>query len=369
MDEAEQAARLAKLRELNAQTREALAGMASEFAAYDMEREFHEVLGHVSASLERNDALLGRMRPGHPGLGEALADMLANLERDREQVAGQQAKAEDVAEIGRVMECAGRFLAIVRHQQGLVRRLNRFSGAQPSRDMRLLATLGDTQGDIRRALITLRRDLVARAAELPAELPKLKSSAIEFADRIAELEIPPVMAKAGASASNQDGPGTHQNAKLALERLQELVTRSEGSPFGGMCRGGSDFRFEVKDMRETLQQLLAAMLGRGTGMGPARGAGGGGIGDIDDGFAMGGYSTLNTPVYGPDRARLVSPEFAGTGRALNTDGAGAGAGRAQDGSSETMRLSPKDEPSGRSMPLERVPEKYREAVKRYFGEE
>jgi hypothetical protein len=82
---------------------------------------------------------------------------------------------------------------------------------------------------------------------------------------------------------------------------------------------------------------------------------------------MGGWSPLNVPVYGPDRTRLQSPEYAGTGQALTQDAKGAGRHALRHGEEETMRVRPEDEPGGRSLPMEEIPEKYREAVKRYFS--
>ena len=79
------------------------------------------------------------------------------------------------------------------------------------------------------------------------------------------------------------------------------------------------------------------------------------------------YSTRATPVYGPPRSNAG---HAGDGRGeagAGTGGRGGGAGGAP-AIVERLRAAGGYEPAGEAVPLERLPPRYREAVKRYFGE-
>jgi len=124
-------------------------------------------------------------------------------------------------------------------------------------------------------------------------------------------------------------------------------------------------------LRSTLQQMLSAILqrhcGNSTGQGPAM-AGGGVIGgDINDGYAVGGFSSLNVPVTGPERAAYAAQAV---GMSMGEQGHGKGGERAKPGSEVKKETLPANESAklrGERLQMEQVPEKYREAVKRYFG--
>jgi hypothetical protein len=198
----------------------------------------------------------------------------------------------------------------------------------------------------------------------------LRDSALQFAGKIDELEIPDLMTQAVAAARNRDGGPLYRQASLALERMRSLLSSCQGDgggAFGGLMQ--CKLRFKVPDAcRPTLQQMLGAWkMGGGIGKGRGMGLAGMGLaGTADDGYAMEGYSPLNVPTYGPQRTAL--PRFASSG-AAGTQGAGAGAGAARvaDTAHERMGRVGSVEMDRRAVLPEKFPEKYRDALKRYFA--
>ena len=137
-----------------------------------------------------------------------------------------------------------------------------------------------------------------------------------------------------------------------------------------MCQGGGGLpRFQIKpDVSETMNQLMQALMGRvprGTGNGTVGGAGGGAGGSGGDGYSVSG-DTTNVPVYGPDRLN-----FSQAGGAAGRDGSSATSLRPDDTEQPRNQINPEEQRTAESAKLnpERVPEKYRGAVKRYFTDE
>ncbi len=97
------------------------------------------------------------------------------------------------------------------------------------------------------------------------------------------------------------------------------------------------------------------------------GAGGFGAGgDADSGYSMPGSSLFNVPVFGPQRTEFQPPSQ--SGMAAGGEGAGGVAGPAATVSDRHAGPAGARKPvTPESMLIERVPEKYREAVKRYFA--
>jgi len=88
-------------------------------------------------------------------------------------------------------------------------------------------------------------------------------------------------------------------------------------------------------------------------------------GDANDGYWTGGNSPLNVPVFGPERGSYQSSP-AGTAA-----GAG-GRGSRPDGvpvhhTSETIGPSETSTVGKQVKPVEVMPEKYRDAIKKYFS--
>jgi hypothetical protein len=179
------------------------------------------------------------------------------------------------------------------------------------------------------------------------------------------------MGQAVSASLNTDAPRTYREALLALEKLKALLESTPSNctnGFTGLCRGQSP-DFGPENMKQTLQEMFRSLCRkRGVGEGPGPGGGGEGRGG-DEGGGAGtgseGYSALGTPVYGPQRS-AVGRTGEGSGQAGEGPGTGTrGAGRR---SAVVERLPGADSLAspGEALQFERLPVKYREAVKRYF---
>jgi len=341
--------------------------LATDFPIYDIENRLAKVSDKMAGTMQSIAKMLNGLAPGNPRMPGTAEALLRTLGESGGELRKEIGNAKEMELVARVMECAGTFREIHRRQQDVMRRLGRFQ-QEHSKDMRLLAALGRRQDKNRRALEQFVSDLYDRAGKLPDTYRDLRSSAKEFADLVGKYGIPGLMAEAAGAAGNQDGRQAHSSATLALEALEKLMSDCKGG-FGGMCRG-QNMKFRVpKDVAATLAQMLASLLGQGQsqGIGQSPGIGAGPVGPSQDGFWMGGYSPMNMPVYGP--SRMMFPSTSMDVRATAGSGSGAGSGHVAPGDSERINVKHKSEVGSRSMPLENVPEKYRNAVKRYFGGE
>jgi len=244
--------------------------------------------------------------------------------------------------------------AIVREQETLVRRLARFDGPTPERDAGSLRTIQERQRELREQLTAWTAELRTRAAALPPDYAQTAESAVRFAEAVEQLHITDPMEQSEKAAGNQDGRLAHRSASRALTLLQQLLTREEEG-FGGMCKGQPTFQVN-ESARRTLEQMLQALhaaAGSGTATGSAMGAG--------DGYSAGGSSPLNVPMLGVGRGGE------GSGGRGKGDGRGTSATEVpQVGDSGAAPFEDPASPRGESVPIELIPERYREAIKRYF---
>ena len=134
-----------------------------------------------------------------------------------------------------------------------------------------------------------------------------------------------------------------------------------------MCQDGEGLpRFQIKpDVNQTMEQMMAALMGRvprGTGQGGVGGAGSGSGGSGGDGFSVAGQST-NVPMYGPDRLN-----FSAASGASGRDGRSGRTGPRDASERATSRVDPethRNTTNAKILP-DTIPAKYRDAVKRYF---
>ncbi len=367
---------LQRARDENREAGELFQKLANDFEAYDLEKALTSALAQTTEPLGQQAQALAAARPGQPGLAAQVTEMLESLGQQEEQIAAQTADAQETALVGRLMQEASRFQQLVQRQTDLVRRLERYAEGGAGGSTRLLGALGKEQDGIRADLETFTRDVATHANALPAKYRDLAASAREFLAAMKPLEIPALMTDAAEAARNEAGREAHRSATLALERMGQLMSDCSGGSFGGMCQG--DMRFQVpKNLQTTMQQMLSAIgmrLGRGgsgNGMGAGAGAGtgmgmgmGGGAGD---GYWMRGRSPLNVPTYGPPRTRFANPAGSGTG-GVGPDAGGRSPTGQRVHESENLEGSGTGDINSDSLPLEQIPPKYREAVKRYFEE-
>ena len=369
LSEEQRKQRWAEARELNDKAARLFRQMAGDFPAYDAETSMNELLGQMASTLEEHAQWMASPPAFAEGYGRTVSNMLDRLGGYDQPMQAQLQKAEEIARIARLMELSIRYRELVAAQERLVRRLERESDAARMRDSALFRLMHRNETEIHNALIEFRDALRERAGDLTEDYAELKDSALQFAAKVDELEIPDLTAQAAAAAQNEDGAKLNRQASLALERMRSLLSscKGGGGGFGGLVN--CELRFKVPaECRPTLQQMLGGWkMGRGIGKGRGTGLAGMGLeGSGDDGYAMDGYSPLNVPTYGPQRTGLSGMTPSGEGGTQ-----GVGSGRPAAGIAENAR-----EAMGGTMPVdmerkavlpEKVPEKYRDALKKYFG--
>lgn len=344
---------------------ELFARLADDFAAYDLEEDLRD------AALEATRKIV----TAHAALADAedpaamAADLLAALGPSSRRMSELREQADDVVKAGAVMEQASIFMQILDRQRELKLALSRYLDPTLAHDPALLQLLGERQADILAQLRQWQTNVVEATKGLPPELQELADDAIAFANDVAQCGAYDAMRQCTDSATNRQGEDAHRWASLALERLEALLKKSceGGNCMGGMCKGMFSLT-GAGDLAETLKQMLDAMCrrsgigqGKGTGSGPGQGMG------IGEGTAASGHSPLNVPVLGPPRGVFAPASTArGAGRGSGQPGTGASV---EPGAHSAVSPARRDTVSTLSTTLDQVPEKYRDAVRRYFSEE
>ncbi len=362
---------LEKARDAMRKTASLYQEMADDFQLYDLEKEFFPVLHGAADKFKDYQRRLEKSSADEPALAAKLEDLRKEFASEASEVEQGVADAAEVEALAKLMECKIRFERIAADQETLVRRLQRLESETRFSDLKLLSTLGARQEELRLELQSVAEDIAKRSEALPPGYEKLQDASLTFAAKIEKLEIPGLMRKASSSAANGDGRRALGSSEAALEGMRSLLVESESSPFSCDSKGNPGFDAKGK-AKSTLRQMLEALKcagrggrnpGRGLGAaGSGKGSGEGGVygGSLDDGYRSGMSSPLNTPVFGPRRS-----EFGKTGGA----GPGPAGAKIGKGASERMAQPPPSKAPGasKSSTPESVPDKYREAVKKYFS--
>jgi len=374
------AAKLAEARQAAAQAAELFRRLAGDFAAYDFEQG---LIDKAKEMKEMVESLADQLEKGSPS-PDALARMLEQLGVSQQEVAQQRKKAEDIAAMAKLMQAAAKFSAIVREQGAHERRLQLFQeGATQRPDALRLRAHGKSQEKIQDSLAAFEVQISEAAEGLPDSAADMKESALAFLAALRKTRAGEDMQRSVDEAETGNGASSHQFARLARDKLDALLDGAAGElgeeaqSFAGMCRGRGEFPGQG-DLQTTLQQMLGAIGMRGgndgfggSGISPGgRGSAGGGSvgGDSNDGYSTSGYSQLDVPMMGPERMHLQSPATDG----LAGDGDGEGRGRGEQHAGEVsdrdrIRAEADAMARARVEQVERLPEKYRDAVKAYFS--
>ncbi len=379
-DESELQALKDALAEAMENARGVMDALADDFPAYDIESTAAALWRESADALAAQQEQLGRMNLGDPQADETLAAMRERWNGpENEEWDNLREDAETLDRIHELMELAARLSAVVENQRDLTRHMDREVNRAGGVDTETIRDLGEAQDDLREELESVAHAIKDAVDALPNE-PRyysLRESAMEVTTLIYLLQIPVDMEDA-SEAGREVRPGamlTHANR--ALESLESLLEQCSDGAFGGMCEG--NLNFTLPDLNQTLAQMLSSLLGsggmpgspgqgRGFGIGGGRGAGMGGEGA----WMSGPGSPLGVPVYGPQRSGF-SPAREGlayqgagaTGRdGAGGPGSGTGATRVETGSAieaEAAVSDPRD-----SLLLQPMPERYRDAARRYF---
>lgn len=345
--------------------------LARDFALYDVERALSAASEDVLRRLAENRSALEAMAQAPESCSVAGIEALAaRLKDGAEELADQAEMADRLVRIARVMEGAARFQALVQRQADLVRRLTyRYETTIDPADRPFLPRYGEEEAAVARELAAFAADTATAAEALPDEREVLKRDTLAFLQALARTGASNSMERAVVASRNSDARKTCREARLALEKLRSLLPEDaskDGNGFADLCRGLQP-GFGAPNVAATLQAMFRSICRRhGVGSAPGQGMGWGN-GGAGPGFGASGYSTLATPVYGPPRSRA-----GGVGDGRGDIGAGGhGRGGAAGASPAVVeRLRPADgyDPAGEAVPIERLPARYREAVKRYFQE-
>ncbi len=356
---------MGELETLATETAQGMTELASQFAAYDLEKKLSQAALALAGPLETALANPGWKSNDSAARLSALDAALSALGAGAEirKVAEQ---AEETAEVARVMALAAWFKALVDRQELLVRRLERYAaGEREVIDPRVLTR---TQEAIRTELETLVKELNARATGLDDTYEPLRTSALDFLWTLNGLDVPTPMLACAAACRNDKAREAWTEGARALEKLRAMLSQCKGSGFGGLCDGA--LRFKVPgDLSETLAQMLKALSQQyADGVGQGRtGAAGIGLSGSSEGSSSDGYSALDIPVYGPPRS---NPFQGGSGATGEGDGAGQRAGGDPRAAvREVLKGDDTRKVNGTGVTLETVPIKYRDAVKSFYSEE
>ncbi len=328
------------------------------FSVFDLDKRLSAFLDEMAKTLEK----LKEEATNTPASSSALSDLLdkmkESLKGPQQSIKAAQKLAKLSAVVARLMALADAYRRIVNTQNTLVRRLNRFANIERDKS-NILPRYGDTQHSVIKQLEDFSSQLVTRANALSSEFKSLRDSALEFAKKIKLLEIPSLMSKAKVAAKNGEGREAYERAKLASERLEMLMCESQAqnSPMASLMRG--EMKFNVpKNIAKTLEQMMSSF-GRSAAGQLASAMSGDG-----DGTQMSSSTPLNTPIYGPP---LSSEE--GSSRGIGSiangkDGKSTGESTSVD---EALEVKNRKQNSKKAITVNQIPEKYREAVKRYFS--
>ena len=347
---------LQQVKDANERLRGKLEAIAKDFPVYKMEEQQRQLINDMFLKTVANDANLAKMKPGAADLSKRLQTMRDYMSTDQRGVEQMARSAATLRQAAGVMRLTATFADLIRRQGNVARRMKKLAESR-NLDGPLLQSLGEEERGIHDKFVKARQELERQAAALPESLADLKGSALAFAQKADGLGVVGLLDSAARAAGERDAPKAWNDAALAYERMLQLKSKCK---LGGMMGNKLCFKLsESEDMTagEMLEAILAQM----------NGVGGSGEGD-GDGYSAGGHTPLNVPLFGPqhsgagegDEAKSGSKD--GKGKARDVHGA-----LGKDAKETLKPDSPATTPTDK-LDLDEVPEKYRDAVKRYFNE-
>lgn len=339
--------------------------LAADVPIYAMEKQAREVFKKTAAALGAAQAGIAQADDKRAELATAVAEATRQLAEQQKAVKAQAGEARFVAAIARVKELEQAYCMLVAEQAELARRYQRYSDPARIVDTAFFRAVEDRQALIRKALAELQSELRDRAKELPddPELTELRKTALRFVAAIDGLRIADAMTGAEQYAAARDGVLSKERIELALDLMRQLLKTECGS--GGFGNACCKPKFcPTEDQNQTLKQLGQCKrpgFGRRMGLG----MGGAGTGEDADGYSAGMATPLNIPMIGPQRTVVLSGrEGTGPGKFA---GSGTGPTVARERATEHAAEAAGPAATQGAVRLDDVPDKYREALKAYFG--
>lgn len=360
-----------KARQAVAEAQKLAEALAQDFQAFDAEEKVAAEARKIAQMMQSMQERLAR-----DGGQEQMAKMQAELGEAARRTQSLKQEGELMAHIGRVLEMSAEFKAMHAQQQKLTRQLEELAREVMLGDMRNAARLNSLARQQQAVLDRWKAwlpELRAAADALPESEGELKQEALEFANAAESAGIQRSMETAMKQAQKDSTPNTFVNSQLALVGMDTLMNSRNK-----LCQASKDggIHFMTKEgMANTLAQMLAGMCrrrGPGPGDKPGEGlasaAGGGGDGDSGDGYSTEGDPLMNAPVYGPERMTFGGDSDL-RGRTASRGKSGTGAPAVTPETSDTISTETVRASAKRQFSLREVPERYREAVRRFYGED
>jgi hypothetical protein len=351
------------------QAQELAEALAKDFQAFDAEKKVAQEAEKIAQMMKD---MQQRLADGSKAEMEKMKQELGEVAK-RTSDLKQQGK--QTAEIGRVLEMAAEFKAMHAAQQKLTKQLEELARQIMLGDMRNAAKL-DSMARQQQAVLdrwkTWMPELREAAEALPESMAELKKEALDFADAAEKAGIQRSMETAMAQAKKDSTPNTFVNSQLALVGMETLL--NSGNKLCQACNGGG-IRFMTPDgLSQTLAEMLAGMCrrrgaGSKPGDSPSLGSGGGGgEGDSGDGYSMPGDPLMNAPVYGPDRMAFGG-DTSMRGQSNSRGRSGQGKPMVTPETANSIQSEATRTTARRQISLRDVPEQYRDAVRKFYGED
>ena len=341
--------------------------LAKDFQAFDAEKQVSAEAQKIAQMMED---MQKRLASGSKDEIEKMKQELGEAAKRTKEI---QEKGKHLAEIGRVLEMAAEFKAMHAQQQRLTKQLEELAREVMLGDMRNAAKLDSLSRQQQAVLDRWKAwlpELRAAAEALPASEADLKKEALDFANAADNAGIQRSMETAMQQAKKDNTPNTFVNSQLALVGMDTLM--NSDNKLCQSCKNGG-IRFMTKNgLGETLAQMLAGMCKRrGAGQKPGEGmapGNGGGEGDAGDGFSTEGDPLMNAPVYGPDRMAFGGDSDL-RGKTASRGKSGQGKPMVTPETANTIGTEATRSSAKRQISLRDVPERYRDAVRKFYGEE
>lgn len=389
--------KLDALKKANKKASELLGKLAEDFPIYEMEKEQRKTFKELYNQTINNKHVLDSINStdSHKSLISKIDSMLAEFNKSEKKVNKINRQIEDLKALVKLMQTAGQYMAILKEQEEIVRRLTRFKLGNDSGNSAMLSRLGKQEKKIAQKLTKLKNDIRSAADGLPTKYMFIQDDSIVFIKKIESYKITEELLKSSENAAGQHGNYAYMHGEKALEMMKRAVDKKNTgyNAFCRMCRGemsggcsgngscsvngsgngngNSILKTERQMLRSILRQCNNNNQGNGYGSGAGRGMGGsiaGGEGNINDGYSMNNSSVLDIPVIGPKRSSAggnVSGQL-GIGRGKGIGNIGV---KIKSDAKENLSETGKKETDTDSISIDDVPYKYRDAVKKYFSEE
>ncbi|MCH8540617.1 MAG: hypothetical protein LAT58_07590 [Opitutales bacterium] len=369
-----------RLEEKYAEAREHLKDMQERFHPYDAEQGAQEVLEQLDRRLEGQANTLSELTPGSEDwqeMAESFRDAFSGSDEEEslmEAVASHEAMAAHLAEAETLMRLTREFRRMAQEQASIARRLADMEWDADLRVVSRIKFLEQRQEKLGNDLKAWVQGVEKAALEIDegSGVAELRESALDFIALVRDYEISLWMERTRRDIEMERIPVARAAAEATHARMQALLEEAanQGS-FGEMCAGGTPgFQNAPQDLQRTLEQMARGLQRGGSGTTGQYGSGGGGSGEGDNGYFVESTSPFDgIPAYGP-QGTPWDPSGYTPGSGAGGTGSGTGSGRGHFSSGEVTAMETESvgtEDRG-ELTLEQAPERYREALQRYFNQ-